>query len=327
MKLDSAFLHPYAIPYKTGLLRSGALVQIMGKSGKQGWGEVSPLPSWSQETLKQALAQWESIKPSFLSIDWTEDHFLETLHQMNLLPSLAFGLESALFSLFKPFSSSYSVETSALLMGTLEEIFQTAEKKHQEGFSSAKIKISQLPRNEAHKALSELKNLFRLRVDVNQAWTLDESLRFFSKYPQDSFEYIEEPVKDPQDLPLFSHPFALDESWRRGILPSNDQPFPLLKAIIYKPMLGGGLAQALPLHHWTTLQGLSLVLSSSFESSIGLACIAAIAHHLKLSSPIGIGTYDYLEETKIPPPLFFSGPRVHIPIHLPSRLLKQSPGT
>ena len=56
-----------------------------------------------------------------------------------------------------------------------------------------------------------------------------------------------------------------------------------------------------------------LVLSSSFESDLGLAHVASIAHRLSLSAPVGIGTYHYLNEYICAIPLQFSRSIVHIP--------------
>jgi len=75
----------------------------------------------------------------------------------------------------------------------------------------------------------------------------------------------------------------------------------------------GGMLGCLPLHEWTTKRGVSLVLSSSFESDLGLAHVASIAHRLSLSAPIGIGTYHHLNDYICAIPLKFSRSFAYIP--------------
>ena len=64
---------------------------------------------------------------------------------------------------------------------------------------------------------------------------------------------------------------------------------------------------------WAWKRNINLVLSSSFESDIGLAYIASMAHRLSLKAPIGIGTYSYLKQKVCAHPLEFSNSFVFVP--------------
>jgi O-succinylbenzoate synthase len=312
MKLQSASLYPYQTEFKNRT-RLGGLVNIVSKEGKEGWGDIAPLPHFSKETLEQSINQWVVKKQAILNMDWTESNYLNELAKLSLYPSVCFGLESALLALLAPLPA-FSISTSALLMGSPKEILEQARLRHSEGFTSAKLKVSNLSFEEAYSLIQQLKDTFYLRIDVNRAWDTEDSLRFFSQFPKDAFDYIEEPFKNPKELAQFQHPLAIDESFEDLSLEELEK-LPTLKALIYKPTLQGGLLGCMPLHKWALKRGVSLVLSSSFESDIGLGAIASIAHRLSLSAPIGIGTYHHMAE-HLCSCLKFSQAHVQIPAFL-----------
>lgn len=315
MKIKTLSLRPYEIPLTNGQIRRGTLVNITDQRGNSGWGEVAPLPKWSTETLDDSLLQLNQKQQEIVNIDWTIRNCLEELKKLNLLPSLSFGLESALLSILSPISN-HSVSTSALLMGSPGEIIHQAEIRKREGYTSAKLKVGDLNFEEAAEIIHQLKDKFRLRIDVNRAWKTLESLRFFEQFPLDTFEYVEEPFQDPNDLTVFPHPLAVDESFPRDLSLGQLESLPTLKALIYKPTIQGGLLNCLPLYEWAKKRGIEIVLSSSFESDFGLACVASIAYRLSLLSPVGIGTYYYLGRHICSPALQFSDSFVHIPAEI-----------
>ena len=311
MQITKLSIHIHEIPLKTGP-RSGALIHLENDQGDSSWGEISPLPKYSKETLDNALEQLKQKHHEILHIRWTKQNCFKNLDKLQLLPSVSFGLESALLSLLQPLPS-YNVEISALLMGSLKEILEQALAKRSEGYVSAKLKVSNLTFAEAADAITQLKDQFRLRIDVNRAWDTKDSLQFFSQFPLDAFDYVEEPFQNPHDLALFLHPLAVDESYPRDVSFKELETFPTLKALIYKPTIQGGMLHCLPIHAWAKKRGVSLVLSSSFESDLGLANIASMAYRLKVSDPVGIGTHDFLQRYLRTIPLKFSRSILQVP--------------
>lgn len=311
MKIKTFSFHSYEISLTNQQRRKGALLNITDQEGNGGWGEVAPLPKWSNETLEEALQQLNQKRQAIMNVDWTALNCLQEIEKLNLFPSVSFGLESALLSILTPICECI-VSTSALFMGSPQEIMQQAELRHHEGYTSAKLKVSNLSFEEATQIIHQLKHRFRLRIDVNRAWKTTESLRFFEQFPFNAFDYVEEPFQNPQDLTIFPHPLAVDESFPQDLCFEQLQSLPTLKALIYKPTIQGGLLGCLPLLAWTRQRGIELVLSSSFESDLGLACIASIAYRLSLLSPVGIGTYHYLNSTICDSALQFSRSFIHI---------------
>lgn len=293
MNLRELLLHPYAIPLVNGTLRSGLIVQIVNENEESGYGEIAPLPSWSRETLEEAKQQIELHKERILSLSWTKTSLANGLKNPSLFPSVSFGLESAFLSLLSPLSP-FKMPISAFFLGTPEEVWTQAQQRHKEGYTSAKLKIGHLSFAEAKRLIMKLKDLFFLRIDVNRAWETENSLRFFSAFAKTDFDYVEEPFQNPGDLAYFSHPLAVDESFPSSLSLNRLTKLPTLKALIYKPTLQGGLIHAKGLDTWCKKQKVSLVLSSAFESDIGLSYIASIGKRLGLSSPLGIGTHVYL---------------------------------
>lgn len=278
----------------TGNLRKGFLLKIFDEKGNTGEGDVAPLPNWSTESLEDCFREFEQKKEKILAITWTNASCLHDLATLSLLPSLSFGLESALLTLLDPLKTR-PISKSALFMGSPDEILKQADLRKKEGYTTAKLKVSNLTFRDAEVLITHLSPSFRLRIDVNRAWSKADSLSFFSQFPLDLFDYVEEPFASPHDLPLFTHPLAVDESFPHDLSLKDLETLPTLKALIYKPTIQGGLLHALPLHQWTKKKAISLILSSSFESNIGLTHIASMAQRLHIIVPIGVGTSHFIQ--------------------------------
>lgn len=283
----------YQFSIKNGQIRKGAWLQLTDRTGRSGWGDIAPLPARSQETLEEALAQLEEKKAQIQQMLWTEDNCFKNLRELALLPSCSFGLESAVYDLLQPQVKTH-LPISAFFMGDIADILEQARLAEQTGHRYAKLKVSQFSFKEASTVINQLKDRFRLRIDVNRAWTTEESLAFFASFPLDSFDYVEEPFQDPRELNHFTHPLAVDESYPACLSLEDLETLPTLKALIYKPTIQGGTIHYLPLKAWALPRNISVILSSSFESSLGHANIAAMGARLSLTDPLGIGTLAFI---------------------------------
>lgn len=116
-KITTLSLHPYDISLTSGEIRQGALINIIDEEGNSGWGEIAPLPKWSHETLNDSLKQLHQKQEDILEVHWTPSHCLQELEKLKALPSVCFGLESALLSILNPVSK-HTVLASALFMGS-----------------------------------------------------------------------------------------------------------------------------------------------------------------------------------------------------------------
>jgi O-succinylbenzoate synthase len=295
MSLTDLRGHLYELPLITGQIRRGLILEMVDDRGCRSLGEIAPLPIWSQESLAEALEQFNQKHHKIMEVKWTLSNCFEELKRLDLFPSVCFGLESALMTLLAPINRE-RVELSALLMGTQEAILKQAELRYAEGYRSAKLKVASLSFDQAADVIETLKKRFYLRIDVNRAWATEDSLEFFRQFPLGTFDYVEEPFCNPQDLHLFSHPLAVDESFPQELCLQELERLPKLKALIYKPTIQGGLARCIPLYQWAKKRGVQIVLSSSFETEIGLAQIALMAQRLGLKTPLGLGTYHHVQK-------------------------------
>lgn len=295
MHLRSISFFSYKTPFLGRADRKGIWIQMVDELGKQGWGEVAPLPGWSLETLSSVIEQLEQIKQELIKRWWTKENCLAQILELKLFPSVAFGLESALLSLLDPLVDS-ALLSSALIMGSFEEMREQIKEREKEGFKVLKLKIGALSLEEAETLLSGLIGRFQLRVDVNRKWETETSLSFFSQFDQDSFEYVEEPFADPKDLIKFPLPLAVDESFPQDLSFEQLEKLSMLKALIYKPTLQGGMAHYLPVYEWASSSGVDVVVGSSFESRIGLAAAADLARRLRVQRAVGLGTYFFMQQ-------------------------------
>jgi O-succinylbenzoate synthase len=293
MRLKELKFHPYSFGLTTGQQRSALQIEVISSDNAVSWGEAAPLPGWSRDTLAETAAQLRENCHLLIDTDWQLSSLFEELATFKLLPAASFALESALLRLLNPQPSSH-IATSALLMGSIDQITQQAEQRAAEGHTSAKLKVSNHSFKDAKFLIDSLKGLFKLRIDVNRAWSTADARTFFSQFPPGIFDYVEEPFTNPHDLKLFTHPLAIDESFPEMVSLEQLSDLPTLKAVIYKPTIQGGILHCRPLQQWCQKNDIQLVLSSSFESPLGLQQIVDMASRLSITTPLGIGTRYFL---------------------------------
>lgn len=241
--------------------RKGILLTLTSQDGRIAQAEISPLPGFSHETLGDALKQLQLLQRRLLTTWWTKQG-LHHLSNLGLYASVHFGVESALLDLIDPIED-IPCKKYALLIGSKKEILTRADESYAEGLREAKVKLGHLTPAMSHEIIHHLRDRFHLRIDLNRKWDLKDSLEFCSKYPEDFFEYIEEPATNAYELAEFPYPFALDETLRdyRTITPLFQAKS--LKALIIKPTM------IYPFTHFLNL-GPKVIITSSFEGSIGI---------------------------------------------------------
>lgn len=271
------------IPYG---FRQGLLVHL----GEERWGEISPFPGRSRETLTEAFTQLKQ---------WLTEGKI----QGELYPSVQFGLESAHSP---PFTASAPLY--ALLNGDLETMYKQADRAECQGYRIVKLKISHLSIDRAQMIIHRLKHRFRLRIDCNCAFTFNEIMTLLSPFDKNIFDYIEDPTFELPSLSQFPFPFALDEtvSLFRS-LPLH--AYPNFYGFILKPTLLGGTKGCLPYLEYASRHQRKIVFSPTFESGLGLLQILFLAKKLHLTTdPIGLDTARYLKQDLLDPAIDFNVP-------------------
>lgn len=313
MSIHSVFLHrldvvswrifSFQLTKKDRSIRLSHLVCWKDSNHQEAWAEISPLPGRSQETSEEALLQLVAV--------------LRGEKPLDLYPSVSFALATALKNLDFP-----PIPVCAFLSGSKQEIEEKALLAQHKGFSSAKVKISQLSLEDAFSVLNRLRKMFSLRVDANQCFSFKEAMRFFGQFAFHAFDFIEEPTWETARLAEFSHPFGLDETMEKN----PDFAFEDLvncKAIIVKPMIQGFFTTK-KLMKQAEKNTIKLIFSSSYESGLGLMQIASLAAQTKLY-PLGLDTQSLFTEDIVTPFPIFSTPlcTCPFPMQIQKHLLQE----
>ncbi|MGB1271848.1 MAG: o-succinylbenzoate synthase, partial [Endozoicomonas sp.] len=197
----------------------------------------------------------------------------------NVSSSVVFGIEAALWWLQQTEWLPAPVN-APLLEGSTDVIVQSLKQWGRPWPREFKLKIGSGSLEEDRvricKVLDCLPESVRLKLDANQRWTFQQALCLSHSLERFSvagrIAYIEEPTGNVDEFPEFYRctgiPYALDET-----VQSPDYRFsamPGLVALILKPTLAGGLSRCQQLIQEARHSGVRAIISSSFESSLGL---------------------------------------------------------
>lgn len=277
-------------------VREGLLVKV--QCGENiGWGEIAPLPGFSQENVEEALCQtlvwlknWNQARSEnlILSLD-------------NLYPSVAFGLSCALTELSGYLQEEGNYQTAPLCYGDPDELFHKLENTTGEKVGKIKVGLYEANRdgmivNMFLEAIPDLK----LRLDANRAWT-PEKAQLFAKYIKPEFrqriQFLEEPCKKPEDSLAFAKNTGIAIAWDETLRDPGFQLMPekYLSTIVIKPTLVGSLQKCIALIQTANRLGMQAVISSSIESSFGLTQLARISAQYMPDTIPGLDTLGLME--------------------------------
>ncbi|QEH12334.1 o-succinylbenzoate synthase [Histophilus somni] len=297
-------LYQYAIPVDSQLIlrnrflkkREGLLVQINCGSF-EGWGEIAPLPEFSQETLEQAKDQ---------AIQWLKKWVQarsanQSLSLKGLYPSVAFGLSCALAEMKGELEQEGSYQVAPLCYGDPDELYDALNQM--QGEKVAKIKVGMYEANRdgmiADMLLEAIPDLY-LRLDANRNWTLAKA-QLFAKYVKPEhrkrIQFLEEPCKTQEDSRQFAQDTGIALAWDESIREKGFQleKEPHLAAIVIKPTLTGSLQDCAKLIEQAHQLGIKAVISSSIESSLGLTQLARIAKQYTPNVTPGLDTLSLMD--------------------------------
>lgn len=292
--MRAAQLYRYQVPMDAGVAlrerrlktRDGLLVRLSDNGG-EGWGEVAPLPGFSDETLDTALAA---------ARDW-----LLAWQRGDSLPlpevaSVAFGLSMAQAELHGTLPEAGNYHAAPLCTGDPDELFARLAGLHGEKVAKVKVGLYEAVRDGmvVNLLLEAIPDL-TLRLDANRAWTPLKAQQF-AKYVNPAYRpriaFIEEPCKTPDDSRAFAAEtgiaIAWDESLRERDFSITAEPG--LRAVVIKPTLTGSLQKIQQQVAQAHEQGLTAVISSSIESSLGLTQLARLAAWLTPGVTPGLDT-------------------------------------
>lgn len=304
-------------------VRSGSILELIDDEGILSYGEIAPWPGLNAESLTMTDEQVRKINENIsnLSLDTTLgvwDFLRKGMGDMTLLPSVHFGLESALLNLLSIRKSIWPAEwlfpvfhflipVNALLVD-ITDLEKRITTILEEGYHTLKVKVGVRSQSEEVATLMRIRQIdrdLRVRLDANRAWSLQEAVSFGFRIDPEMIEYIEEPCRNYRDLSEFHRqtglPIALDESLNSVPNWFDDAPQGLC-ALILKPEVLGGITKTLQIARLANQKGWKVVMSNAFLSGIGLGMIAQLAAGLSdATTAAGLDTFKSFDEDIIEP--------------------------
>lgn len=292
--MRAATLYRYSIPMAAGVIlrhqrlknRDGLLVKLQ-QGELTGWGEIAPLPEFSQETLPEAQVMAQHELRNWVSGVGSE---------FDVLPSVAFGLSCALAELNQTLPLMADYRKAPLCTGDMDELL-TAFQALPIG-NVAKVKVGQYEAvrdgmmvNVLLEALPDL----TLRLDANRSWTRANANKFAAyvnpkHLPRIAF--LEEPCRTRAESREFAGDTGIAIAWDESVREADFkvEAEPGVAAIVIKPMLVGSIARCQELVQQAHQVGLVAIISASIESSLGLTQLARLADWLTPETVPGLDT-------------------------------------
>uniref|UniRef100_A0A0D3F6X4 Mandelate racemase/muconate lactonizing enzyme C-terminal domain-containing protein n=1 Tax=Oryza barthii TaxID=65489 RepID=A0A0D3F6X4_9ORYZ len=339
-----------AAPRTSGISESsffheGFILKLCVGDSIVGFGEVAPIEIHEEDLLdveeqlrflfhrmKDAeLDVVPLLRGSFSNWIWTT----LGIPPSSVFPSVKCGLEMAILNLLESQridrsygiftgsnvveynqSSTASIQICALVdsCGTPMDVTLAVVKLVAEGFTTIKLKVGRRE-NPAEDAavIQKVREIvgykINIRADANRKWTYEQAIDFGSREPVDSVNDI---IKFCENSGL---PVALDETIDNltgDVIPKLHQfSHPGIVALVIKPSVVGGFEAAACIAKWAHMHDKMAVISSTYESSVGLATYIQFAHYVDRQNDItsriknkgscgnvahGLGTYQWLRE-------------------------------
>lgn len=297
--------YTYQLPFKRPLVTSSrvyhhrqGLLLAVREAGQWHYGEVAPLPGFSAESLEDVTGQLQRHLSDFQTIlkSGSPAAQLQDFFKHNEVPpSLQFGLESLALQLeaqqaaqplstylFTDFSSRLRVNGLVSLVDQ-DELLPAIRQLREEGFETIKCKVGSDFKRE-QQALADIRTHFpnlRIRLDCNRSWTLEQAIKNLSALDSLNIEYCEEPLAQPRPsaycrLSGYTEiPLALDETLNKH--QNWQEILPSIAVLIIKPMMIGSFETIRAIALQARQAGLSIVVTTSLESSVGRSLVALVA--------------------------------------------------
>ena len=297
------FVRPVAIRGGTLATRTGLLVRVSDAQGRSVWGEAAPWPGLSRESLDAASVElnlWRAHQEGGRGFALR-------------CAAAAFAVESAAEMSAAGRVAAPALATKVPINALLsdEPLEAALQAVHAAGFRTLKLKVGrQSIQADAERVLEVRRQVgpdMKVRLDANRAWTLAGALDFARRITSVQIEYIEEPLQNPVELPLFHDhtglPVALDEALLEQPLDAY-RSWRGVRAAILKPTILGGLRAAARLAAQATELGWLPVFSAVYESGVGIRALARLA--ARCGAPgvaMGFDTYRCLADDVLEPRL------------------------
>lgn len=304
--MRSAGLWQYSLPMESGVvLRDHRLKQRKGviiclkEDGREGWGEVAPLPGFSTESLEEASL----VVDECLSL-WLNGGMLSA---QTGLPSVDFGLSCAQAELKGTLPNVTDYRVAPLCTGDPDVLIMALSALT--GEHIAKVKVGEYEAVRDGMVVNLLLNAvpgLQLRLDANRRWTAEKAqqfARYIDPVNRRRIAFIEEPCRTRDLSRAFARETGIAIAWDESLREPGFEYVsePGVRAVVIKPMLTGSLETICAMTEAAHRAGLQAVISSSLESSLGLSQLSRLASWLTPGIIPGLDTLSLMQAQLIRP--------------------------
>lgn len=274
--------------------RRGVLLELSDGEGGVAYGEASPLPGFSRESLQDVVERVAVFPWASLAVP---SHVVELARLSIAEPSLRFAIESALLCLLARLRGSTlpallaeggppAIATSVLI-GRLAgaDLLARATRAAERGAASVKVKLNADELVCRYDRLAELRQRLgpqlEIRLDFNGTLadlSREEIVGALEPFAELDIAFVEEPWGGPRLLELgpLPVPWFADESLSEAALSQALQACPDAGGFVVKPSLLG-LLGAWHVGISASANGRGVVVSHLFEGGVALAACADLA--------------------------------------------------
>ncbi len=319
------------------------LVKATASDGTFGWGEATPIPSWTYETLESIATTIDRyLAPVALGIPvWDLDRLTRAFDRaINRGFSIGAPLAKAAVdvAVHDLLGKALGLSVSALMGGRRAETIAlgwivstegaggaeaSVREGRERGYRAFKVKIG------LHGERDDVRTVERVRaaaggdaflwVDANQGYAVDEALRVARALDALGVAAFEQPLpaNDVDGLRRLRDrspvPVALDESLRH---PSDLATFVKLGAVdvaIAKVQRTGGLTLSRRLCQYALDSGVRLMGSGLTESDVGLAASLHLFSTFGIATPVDLNGRQFIESPYARDTVRIEGGVAHVP--------------
>ncbi|GAB5538682.1 MAG: hypothetical protein Salg2KO_07850 [Salibacteraceae bacterium] len=303
MKLEIYFtkiplLNPYYLAFqKVEFL--DAVYCMVEKNGEQHWGETTPLPGYSWETVESIKRDLNEV----LQNSRNESDLKQAIQTKKVSSPFAMSCINIALEKHKLQNDPKSVRVP--LVGIISssderEIEQQLGEQLELGFSIIKVKAQGTLSKDVEKVefiQRILPPCVKIRIDANQGFALDDAPHFLSILDPDKVELFEQPYspenwKEMAELNASSSiPLMLDESiWTKEHIDRtvNEGCASLVKLKLQKH---ASIKETKELIAYARANGLGVVFGNGVQSELGCFDEALIADECNLTRPLELNGF------------------------------------
>lgn len=334
MKIANVDLKAYLVdttaPIRTtiggSMKRDGLIVIVRSRDGVTGLGEIAPLDGYSKESFSDASSCASKLAENIVTAQIPES--LDGISSMldihtqdceSVPSSVRFGFETALSDLLSQKSnmslgdwlapvSKRAIPVNALVTSTGSHMIDKINALVSSGYRCLKLKVGRNDPMIDARRVAQVREASKcqIRLDANRLWNLDQATEFLREVRQYGIEYIEEPITDPDSASyekLYDScgvAIAIDETVQDIDRWTQLLSCRAVEAVVIKPTIACGLAASMNMMRQALALGKKVVVSSTFETGVGLAACLHLAATLGENiQPCGFDTIRYLKDNLI----------------------------